>query len=276
MKRIIIILILAASCLSIKAQEKRHLTIIHLNDTHSHLDPLRGGDDAGNTGVIERAAFMDSVRVADGKRNVLLLHAGDFNQGSSYFTLLGGKLEIDLVNALKYDCITLGNHEFDNGVEDLAQRLSKLKCPVVCANYDFSENELGKYVMPYTIIRKAGMKIGIIGALADIRKLVLRKTADKLKALDTIETVNMYADKLKNEEGCDLVIVLSHLGYSMKKDVCDLSLAAQSKNIDIIVGGHSHTKLKKPAIVKDLDGKDVTIVQNWCWGYTMGVMHVEK
>ena len=120
------------------ATAQKKLTIIHLNDTHSHLEPERTGDDAGRGGVIERAAYRDSVIRAEGRRNVLMLHAGDFNQGTSYFSVLGGDLEVELINALRYDCITLGNHEFDNGIEDLTRRVKRIKCPVVVANYDFT------------------------------------------------------------------------------------------------------------------------------------------
>ena len=156
------------------AYGQRELTIIHVNDTHSHLEPIRSGSQKGFGGVIERAAFRDSVVKADGRRNVLFLHAGDFSQGTSYFTVLKGDVEIEMINALKYDCITLGNHELDNGVDELARRVSKVKCPVVVANYDFSNLELGKYVRPYAIVKKAGMKIGIIGLLTDITRVVER------------------------------------------------------------------------------------------------------
>ena len=150
MKKFVLILAALMVCTATFAQG---LTILHLNDTHSHLDPLPTGE----AGVLERTAFIDSVRNADGEDNVLLLHAGDFGQGSSYFTLLAGDLEISLINAMKYDCVALGNHEFDNGLEELGRRMSMLKdTKVVCANYDFSSFEAGKYVKPYTILEKAG------------------------------------------------------------------------------------------------------------------------
>lgn len=254
--------------------DAQKLTILHLNDTHSHLDPLPSGD----AGVIERTAYIDSVRKADGKKNVLLLHAGDFSQGSSYFTLLNGDLEMKLINAMEYDCITLGNHEFDNGIEELGRRLSMLeKTSCVCANYDFSPFEAGKYIKPYTIIKKGGMKIGIIGVLTDISSVVSRAIADRIPRFDTVTEVNKWADKLKNEDHCDLVIVLSHLGYdSAGKTVNDCSLAEQARNVDIIIGGHSHTNLDEiDASHKDKDGKTVPIVQDGCWGYKVGTLHIK-
>ena len=153
------------------------LVILHTNDTHSHIDPVKAGPEAGLGGVIERAAYIDSVRAAVGERNLLLVDAGDFSQGSSYFTILKGDLEVEVMNAMGYDVSALGNHEFDNGSEDLARRLSKAKFDVVCANYDFSGSRLGKLVKPYTVVRKAGRKIGIIGLLVDFTDIRLAEAS---------------------------------------------------------------------------------------------------
>ncbi|MBQ9819335.1 MAG: metallophosphoesterase [Bacteroidales bacterium] len=265
--RVLAALLVLAVATPATAQKK--LTIIHLNDTHSHLEPERTGDDAGRGGVIERAAYRDSVIRAEGRRNVLMLHAGDFNQGTSYFSVLGGDLEADLVNALGYDCITLGNHEFDNGIEDLTRRVKRIKCPVVVANYDFSPFELGRYVKPYAIVRKAGLKIGIIGLLPDISSLVAGETARKLQAFDRTEVVNKWAAYLKEKKHCDIVIALTHIGYGDDKH-----LAAETRNVDLIVGGHSHTFLKKPYLGTNLDGWTVPVVQNGCWGLNVGNLKI--
>jgi 5''-nucleotidase/2'',3''-cyclic phosphodiesterase and related esterases len=255
------------------ASAQKRLTILHLNDTHSHLEPERSGREMGLGGVIERAAYKDSVVKADGKRNVLLLHAGDFSQGTSYFPTLHGDIEIDVINALGYDCVTLGNHEFDNGLEELARRLSNMKCPVVCANYDFSDTPIGKYVKPYTIVRKAGMKIGIIGLAPDLSSLVTKETSSRMPALGNAEVVNKWAALLKDEYGCDLVIVLSHLGFTGGRYI-DPVLVRDTRNLDIIVGGHSHTNLKEAYIGKNLDGRDVVVVQDGCWGLKVGNLKV--
>lgn len=248
------------------------IVILHLNDTHSHLDPLQDG----TAGVIERAAFIDSVRTARGADNVLLLHAGDMGQGSSYFTVFKGDIEIDLVNAIGYDCVSLGNHEFDNGIEELGRRLANLKCPVVCANYDFSSFEAGKYIKPYAILNKGGKKIGIIGLLVDITRVVSRGIADRIPRFDTVEAANKWASYLKNEEHCDIVIALSHLGYdSENSGISDVTLVPQTKDIDIVVGGHSHTKLEKLTYVTNAAGKKIPIVQDWCWGYQVGMLEVK-
>lgn len=274
MKHIISVLvsILAACALGFS----QDLVILHVNDTHSHEEPLRdGGTQGGMGGVIERAAYVDSVRTAVGKKNVLLLHAGDFSQGTSYFTELGGDIEIDLINAMKYDVVTLGNHEFDNGIDELARRLGNLRCPVVCANYDFSELVLGKYVKPYAIVRKGGMKIGVIGLLTDVTRVVQKSIADKMKRFDDIEVANKWADYLKNEEHCDMVIALTHIGFD-SVGMNDPALVAGTRNIDLVVGGHSHTFLTDAEYRNNLDGRPVPIVQDGCWGLFVGQVDVYR
>ncbi len=266
MKRIVTILAacIAAVCCS---DPQARLVILHTNDTHSHIEPLRSGEDRGRGGVIERAAFVDSVRAAEGEDRVLLVHAGDFNQGSSYFTELGGALEVDVVNAMRYDCIALGNHEFDNGIEDLAERVSRLNCPVVCANLDLSPFELGKYVKPYTILEKGGMRVGIIGLEADITTSVSKSISSRIPQLDPVEETNRWASVIR--DSCDLVVLLSHQGYGR-----DQEIISQSRGIDLVIGGHSHTFVDDMIYVKDLDGKDVGIVTDGCWGLEMGKVTV--
>lgn len=245
------------------------LVILHLNDTHSHIDPERSGEYKGRGGVIEHAVFIDSVRNASGASNVLLLHGGDFSQGTSYFTEMGGDIEIDVLNATGYDVVTLGNHEFDNGTEELARRLASLDSKVVCANYDFTGTPLDPYVTPYTIVKKAGKKIGIIGLLTDISRVVDIKIVGDLKYQDPAPVVNRYAEYLEDVEDCDLVICLSHLGYSD-----DCRLAEEVSDVDVIVGGHSHTDLAEMTVVQDKEGDDVIIVQDGCWGLGIGELKV--
>ncbi len=250
------------------AGKSQELVILHVNDTHSHLDPLRDG----RCGVIERAAVIDSVRTAVGEENVLLLHAGDFNQGTSYYNVLGGLLEADIVNALRYDCITLGNHEFDNGVENLMERLAKIECPVVCANYDFSHFPGGAKITPSVVIEKAGYRIGIIGMLCDISTVVSRTISDRIPRVeDEVGTANRWAHCLRYDKACDIVIVLSHMGYE-----ADCAFAAQSCDVDFIIGGHSHTFLDEPTVVMNKESQPVTIVQDGCWGEELGVLTVSR
>lgn len=267
MKRILTAISIVMASMSLNAQD---LTILHVNDTHSHIDPQRSGDYKGRGGVIEQAAYIDSVRCADGKRNVLLVHAGDFSQGTSYFTELGGNIEIDVLNALRFDVVTLGNHEFDNGIEELSRRLKNLEAEVVCANYDFEGTALDGLVKPYTIIRRGGKKIGIIGLLTDIMEVVDADIARMLTYQEPSQVVNRLSGYLKEEKDCDMVICLSHLGYGADKE-----LAASIRNVDLIVGGHSHTLLDDKQTVNDLDGEEVIIVQNWKWGLNVGHLLID-
>ena len=271
MKRYISVILLLFVCLCADAQK---LTILHVNDTHSHVDPERSGANKGMGGVIEQAAYIDSVRNAVGKKNLLLMHAGDFSQGSSYFTEMNGDVEVAAMNAAGYDVVCIGNHEFDNGIDELARRIGNLKAQVVCANYDFSGSPLQKLIKPYAVFRKAGRKIGVIGLLTDITPVVDRKIADFLDYKDPVEVAESYARYLKEEKGCDLVICLTHLGYDMKP-VSDLDVAARTRNVDLVVGGHSHTRLSDETYVTNLSSRKVPVVSAWKWGLQMGNMTVD-
>lgn len=251
------------------------LVILHTNDTHSHIDPVRAGEEAGLGGVIERAVFVDSVRNAAGKNGVLLLDAGDFSQGTSYFTLMKGDVEVDCMNALRYDAACLGNHEFDNGLDELARRIARCRFPVVCANYDFDNDALEKLVRPYCILRRGGMKIGIIGLLTDLSVVVDKPIADKIRYLDPLECANRYAEILKEEKRCDLVICLTHLGYE-GESFTDPELVAGLRNVDLVIGGHSHTFLEEAAEVTDATGREIPIVTDGCWGLYVGKIELWK
>lgn len=264
MKKLIAIfaaLLALASC----AREPR-LVIVHVNDTHSHVEPVRSGEYAGRGGVIERAVILDSLRTRFGEDRVLLLHAGDFSQGTSYFSELEGQLEPKMINAFGYDCLTLGNHEFDNDIEALCQRLSMLDGPVIsCANIDLSQFEISKYVKPYQIVEKAGMKIGIIGLTSNLSANVSANISSRIPQLDNVEVVNKWAAVLENEEECDMIILLSHLGYSEDQEIIPLV-----HHIDLVVGGHSHTFVDDFVYVADADGLEVPIIQAGCWGEVLG------
>ena len=261
MKRI---LILAAAVAALCACGPK-LVIVHCNDTHSHFDPLRDG----RGGIIERAAFIDSVRKADGADKVLFLHAGDFNQGTSYYTQMHGRLEVDMINAMGYDAITLGNHEFDDGIEDLCSRVKDIECPVVCANLDLGSFELGEYVKPWCIVNKGGMKIGIIGLEADISTCVAKTISSRIPQLDPVEVTNRWAKYLREEEKCDMIILLSHQGYEE-----DQQNALKIQGVDLVVGGHTHTFVDDFVYAEDPTGYETPIITDGCWGLEMGIVKV--
>ena len=272
MKKILISLAAALAALCACQQQPR-LVILHTNDTHSHFEPLRGGPDDGVGGVVERAAFVDSVRNACGADRVLLLHAGDFSQGSPYFTVLGGELEINAINDFAYDCVTLGNHEFDNDIEALTERVKKINpvTKVVCANLDLSPFELGEYVKPYAIVERAGLKIGIIGLEADISTAVTKTVSSRMQQLDNVEVTNRWADYLHETEKCDMIILLSHAGYDQ-----DQVIIPQTRWVDLVIGGHTHTFVDDFLYVENARGKQVPIITDGKWGLEMGQINVGR
>lgn len=272
MRKFITIIIL--SLLVSPAVFGQDLVILHTNDTHSHIEPIRVGKGKGLAGVSRRAEYFAKVKKEN--KNVLILDAGDYNQGTPYFTVYKGAMEMELMNALKYDATAIGNHEFDNGVEELAKRLSKAKYPTVCANYDFTGTPLEKIVKPYVIFNKGGKKIGVFGLLINLKNLVSATAREGIKYLDGFKVADETAKMLKEEKGCDLVIALTHIGYSAAnpKALSDISLAKKTKNIDIIIGGHSHTFLNSERIYQNAEGKDVIVVQDGCYGEYVGRMDI--
>ena len=266
----------AAAFLMTASAGAQDLVILHTNDTHSQIQPVRVGYNRGLGGVERRLQYINSVREKYGKKKVLLLDAGDFNQGTPYYTLGHGDLEMALVNALEYDATALGNHEFDDGQADLARRLKKAKHPTVCCNYDFSGGPLAKVVKPYTIIKRGGLKIGIIGTTSYLEGVVMHSNVEGLVRLNAMEEVNKWADFLKNKKHCDLVILLSHFGYDggNKERPSDVLMVKNSRNLDLVIGGHSHTYLKKAREVEDLDGRIVPIAQSGGQGMCVGTWEI--
>ncbi len=248
--------------LSITLQGQIKLTILHTNDVHSQIEPITSGSLAGKGGVERRAAAIAQQRAQN--PDLLLLDAGDYVQGTPYFNMFGGDAEIELMNALHYDVASLGNHEFDNGQEHLFTMLENATFPVVCANYDFSNSPLKDIIKPYTIIHKKGLRIAIIGLLVNLDGFVSYNSRQGIVYLDPIVKANELAAKLKKEDKCDLVICLSHLGYDdagRPELPTDIMLAENSRNIDLIIGGHSHSFLEKPDVRTNLDGEKIPIYQ---------------
>lgn len=248
------------------------IVFIHTNDTHSQIEAIskNASKNADMGGVLRRKAFIDSVRVAE--KNVILVDAGDYVQGTPYFNFFKGKAEIDLMNKMGYEIATLGNHEFDNGVEALAQMLTPAKFDIVSANYNVNNTPLNTLVKPYMIKEIDGVKIGIIGLCVDPKGLIDSKNCEGIIYKDPIKTANELAANLK-KSGVDLIVILSHLGLETTPG--DKELAAASKDIDIIIGGHSHTLLSEAIKVKNLSGKDVLIGQTGKSGLNIGLIKVK-
>lgn len=229
--------------------QKPQLIILHTNDTHCQIEPYnKKGDTLG--GVLRRNEVIEEYRKENPDR-LLLLDAGDFSQGTPYFNFFEGVAEINLMNKMGYDAATLGNHEFDNGEKALGKRLKKARFEIVCANYTFSDKNLKKIVKPYTVIEKNGLKIGIFGLTVNFEGLLSPHLVEGVKFEDPILVAEKIVKQLRENEKCDLVICLSHLGFSPEQEnaASDTLLARKINGIDIIIGGHTHKYLAQPVIV---------------------------
>ena len=245
------------------------ITILHTNDMHSHIQPFTSGRNKGLGGMAQRAGLINSIR--EKEDHVLLLDAGDIFQGTPYFNFYGGELEFKLMSEMKYDAVTIGNHDFDNGLEGFAKQLPHANFPFLIANYDFSDTILKEKFKAYKVFNKGGIKVGVFGIGIELDGLVPKKLYGNTIYKDPIETANKYATLLKKETKCDLVICLSHLGFKYKNEkVSDMVLATQSHDIDLIIGGHTHTFLKKPVSMLNLDKKEVIINQVGWAGINIG------
>ena len=247
------------------------LTILHTNDVHSCIEPfpMDGSRNQGLGGVARRAALVKQIRQE--QKNVLLLDAGDIFQGTPYFNLYGGELEMQIMSDMGYDAATMGNHDFDNGVAGFAKQLPHATFPILVSNYNFNNTELQGKTQPYKIFEKQGLKIGVFGLGIQLAGLVNKKNYGETEYLDPITKANETASLLKNEKHCDLVICLSHLGYKYKDNkVSDQALAKSTRNIDLIIGGHTHTFMKVPEDILNLDGKVTTVNQVGFAGINLG------
>lgn len=247
------------------------LTILHTNDVHSQIDPFPESHSRwpGQGGFARRAQLLNQIRQE--QDHVILLDCGDIFQGTPYFNVYKGKLEIELMNKMRYDAATIGNHEFDNGIKALADNVAKAKFPFVCSNYDFSKSIMNGLTTPYQIIQKGPLKIGLIGLGIKLAGLVNPKSYEKAIYNEPVEIANKLAVKLKHEENCDIVIALSHLGYTYKNEkVSDVIVAQNTRNIDVILGGHTHTFMNEPDRIKNLDDKEVIVSQAGWGGLRLG------
>lgn len=261
------------SCASAKIKK---LVILHTNDTHSCVMPLK--TTLKDTLVAGRGGFLRRVEMVKEQRadnpQLLLFDSGDFSQGSPYYSMFRGDVEIGLMNMMGYDAATIGNHEFDFGIENMARIFKMAKFPIVCANYDFSGTCLEGIVKPYTIIKRGGMKIGVFGLSPELDGLVSAKNCPGVKYLDPIEKAQQTADYLKLKEKCDIVICLSHLGWN-EDAMNDKVMMAKTRNIDLVLGGHSHSMFKQLRYAKNLDGKSIGNDQNGKSGIYVGKLVID-
>jgi 5'-nucleotidase len=253
------------------AKELVKITILHTNDVHSHIHPLPLSDPKypGQGGVSRRAALIQKIR--NEEKNVLLLDSGDFFQGTPYFNYFGGELELKLMSEMGYHATTLGNHDFDNGLEGLEKQLVHAQFPIICSNYDFEDTPLKNKTLPYKTFEMDGVKIGIFGLGIELEGLVMKKNFGNTRYLDPIATAARYTRFLRYDLGCHLIICLSHLGYKYpSRKISDTDMAELSRGVDVILGGHTHTLLEKPMRIKNRIKEEVLVAQTGWAGVRLG------
>lgn len=247
------------------------ITILHTNDVHSHIDPFPENHKryAGKGGVQNRFNLITQLRKEN--PNTLLFDCGDIFQGTPYFNKFGGELELKLMSQMGYDAATMGNHDFDNGMDGFLAVKKFANFPFICSNYDFSETILKNHTLPFKIFHRANIKIGVFGLGIKLEGLVDKKLYGKTKYNDPIKVANEYASLLREKHQCDLVICLSHLGHKYgEKKVSDSELATLTSGIDLILGGHTHTFLEKAEKIKNKKGRDVLVNQVGWAGLNLG------
>ncbi|AZB08634.1 bifunctional metallophosphatase/5'-nucleotidase [Chryseobacterium sp. G0162] len=249
------------------------LTILHTNDQHSRIEPFDASytKNPNQGGFARRASLIQQIR--NQESNVLLLDSGDIFQGTPYFNFFGGELEFKLMSMMKYDASTMGNHDFDNGLEGFLKVLPNAQFPFICSNYDFKNTILDGKTSPYKIFNKNGIKVGIFGVGIQLDGLVGKKQYAETVYSNPIEAAQHYSNFLKKDQKCDLVICLSHIGYDYRDEpnkISDKILAANTENIDIILGGHTHTFLPEPETFTNRQGKNVLVNQVGWAGLLLG------
>lgn len=257
---------------------KRQVTILHTNDVHSHIEAF--DKDHGKYpemgGVARRASLIEKIRSEN--PNTLLFDAGDIFQGTPYFNYFGGEVEFKMMSKLGYDGATIGNHDFDNGIEGLERQLPNAKFDFIISNYDFSKTIMDGRTDPFKIYEVGGVKVGVFGLGIRLKGLVDPSLFKETKYLDPVEITQDMTRLLRQEKKCDLVIALSHLGYNYKgrpDRISDLALAKKTEEIDLIIGGHTHTFLKKPTVVRNLVDENMLVNQVGCWGLQVGRIDFE-
>lgn len=252
------------------------LNVLHTNDTHSCVMPINKNFAdtalADKGGYLRREAFVEQMRRKDA--DLLLFDSGDFSQGSAYYNLFHGEVEVGLMNRMHYDAATIGNHEFDFGLENMKRIFEMAQFPIVCANYDFSKTILKDVVKPYTILHRKGMKIGVFGISPQLEGLVAKSSYGDVVYQDPVKVANEVASHLKLQERCDLVICLSHLGWAIG-NMNDEVLINNTRYIDMVLGGHSHTYFTTPLQVPNADGQPVICNQMGKSGRFVGSLEVE-
>jgi len=275
MKQIVLIIALLLTTMNVDAKGPKKITVLHTSDTHSCVLPLN--KNLADTMLADRGGFLRRIAMLKQERqsdpDLLLFDCGDFSQGSSYYTMFKGDVEVELMNRMHYDAVTIGNHEFDFGLDNMIRLFKLADFPVVCSNYDFGDTELKDIVKPYIVLKRKGVKIGVFGVCPPLEGLVSTKNYGPLKYLDPVEVTERMVDILRNQQKCDVVICLSHLGWEVS-DYPDNELIKRTSGIDLVLGGHSHTYLKTLGYETDKTGRKVPVDHEGKHGIFVGKMQL--
>lgn len=276
MKRLSIYFLLAfCLMMAVSAQQTKQLSILQTSDTHSRIEPIdpHAADKyAGMAGVVRRATFLKDYRSKH--PDMLLFDCGDISQGTPYYNFFRGEVEIKMMNLMKYDAMTIGNHEFDFGITNMARLFRMADFPVVCANYDVTGTELEGLVKPYILLERAGLKIGVFGLSPKMEGLVQADKCEGITYKDPVATAREVTELLRNKEKCDIIICLSHLGIRSAKGASDEKLISETDGIDVVLGGHSHTFMEKPGSYLSAGGKDVPLLHTGKSGIYVGELNL--
>jgi 5'-nucleotidase len=253
------------------AKNLTKITILHTNDVHSRLEPFPDNDARypGMGGAAARASLIKKIRANE--EHVLLFDSGDIFQGTPYFNFFGGEPEMKLMSLMGYDAAAIGNHDFDNGVEGLAAQLKHAIFPLICSNYQFNDTAMEGKTIPFKVFEKAGIRIGVFGLGIELKGLVPEKLYDKTIYQDPVKSSAQTAWHLRHKEKCNLIVCLSHLGFKYPNEkISDVLLAKQSLNIDVIIGGHTHTFIEEPYTYYNRDNRPVVVAQAGWAGLRLG------
>lgn len=272
MKRISIFLIFVLA-VSVVAKAQKQIVILHTNDTHSTIEPVskysKVKEAAGKAGCVRRATMVKQLR--EQNPDILLFDSGDFSQGSTFYTMYKGDVEVGLMNIMGYDAATIGNHEFDFGLDNLARLARQAKFPIVCSNCDFTGTPCQDVIKKYCVVVRDGVRIGVFGLTPKIEGLVMKENIAGVKYIDPIQATKEMVSVLRNKERCDIVVCLSHLGWKLAPEyIDDQVLISSTTGIDIVLGGHSHTYMKEMEWVDNAEGKSIPVDQNGKHGAFVG------
>lgn len=272
MKRISIFLIFVLA-VSVVAKAQKQIMILHTNDTHSTIEPVskysKVKEAAGKAGCVRRATMVKQLR--EQNPDILLFDSGDFSQGSTFYTMYKGDVEVGLMNIMGYDAATIGNHEFDFGLDNLARLARQAKFPIVCSNCDFTGTPCQDVIKKYCVVVRDGVRIGVFGLTPKIEGLVMKENIAGVKYIDPIQATKEMVSVLRDKERCDIVVCLSHLGWKLAPEyIDDQVLISSTTGIDIVLGGHSHTYMKEMEWVDNAEGKSIPVDQNGKHGAFVG------